>query len=291
MEIDYDELFNIETGADIAESTADEAKDTAQETQETEAGQEAAQEENPENGQETAENEQETREAKDKKPEQTPEERARQAEGRRRREAEEAGRKAERAEISAVISRLGLTDPETGEAVDDYDKLKAYEAKVSDKRIAAGKANKEDIRRVVREEQQRAEQEEQPAEPTEDPRIRQELDAIRKMDPEMTDLGAILQSEAGERFKGYVRKGLGFLDAYKLAAEERLARLRSASAEEAARVKAASKDHLSATGTRGTGPATVPRDVEREYRIFFPGATQAEIQRMYTEDQKKYGKK
>lgn len=285
MEIDYNELFDIETGAEIAENAPEEAQEAAQERRETEDGQEHSREEQPKNGQETAREQ-------PKKPEQTPEERARQAEGRRLREREEAGRKAERAEFSAVISRLGLTDPETGEAVDDYEKLKAYEVKQSRKRLQAGTPTEADIRRIVREERQaQTEQREAVESAGEDPRIQAELEEIRRLDPEMTDLGTILRSEVGEKFRSYVRRGLGFLEAYKLAGESRISSMRQKSAAEAARVQAASKDHLSSTRTQGTGAVSVPRDVESQYRLFFPEASQAEIQRMYAADQKKYGKK
>jgi hypothetical protein len=285
-EIDYNALFDIETGADIPDNTPAEGQEAAQEAAEAQeqgenTSQPAEAQEKPAEGQEKA---------TEGKKEQTPEERARQAEGRRRREAEEAGRRAAMEEMNAVISRLGFTDPTTGEAVDTAEKLKAYEAKLRKDRFAAGKPTEADIEAKVRETMQR-QQAPQHETPAEDPRIRQELEQIRALDPEMTDLGTIIRSEAGPRFREYVRRGLGFLDAYKLAAEDRLASLRQGKAAEAARLQAASKDHLSGTKTQGTGAAAVPRDVEANYRVFFPDASAADIQRMYNADLKKYGKK
>ena len=219
------------------------------------------------------------------KPVQTQRERARQAEGRRRREAEAAGRRAAREEISAALARAGWRDRTTGAAVDDVDKLLAYDAKLRQDRSPLGP-------RPVRGDSPAPASERPPVTGTaEDPRIRQELEQIRALDPEMTDLGAIIRSEAGQRFREYVRRGLDFLDAYKLAAEERLASLRQGRAAEAARLRAASKDHLSGTKTQGTGAAAVPRDVEANYRVFFPDASAADIQRMYNADLKKYGRK
>jgi hypothetical protein len=307
--IDYNALFEIETGEDAAEDT-DSAAETADNA--PEEGREAAREtqDGQEQGTDTdgASQPAEGREKDtgEKKPEQTPEERVRQAWGRRRREAEEAGRKAAMQEMNEVISRMGFTDPATGEAVDTAEKLKAYEAKLRKGRFDAGKPTEADVRAVAREELQRETGgTPQSASPTAplfegrqalrgdgdaggmDPRIRRELEQIREMDPEMADLGAILRSEAGERFRGYVSKGLGFLDAYKLAAEERLASLRQNKAAEAARLQAASKDHLSATKAQGTGAESVPGDIAAQYRVFFPEATAAEIQRMYAADLKK----
>ena len=285
--IDYDKLFDIETGADTPENTPAEGQETAQEATEAQKqGEDTSQaetaQEKPAEGQEKTPGE--------KKPEQTPEERARQAEGRRRREAEEAGRKAAMAEMDTVISRLGFTDPDTGEAVDTAEKLKAYEAKLRKDRFAAGKPTEADIEAKVRETMQRQQAPQQET-PAVDPRVERELEQIKALDPEMVDLDAIVHSEAGPKFVSYVRRGLGFLDAYKLAAEERLASLRQGKAAEAARLQAASKDHLSGTKTQGTGAVAVPRDVEANYRVFFPDASAADIQRMYNADLKKYGKK
>lgn len=194
------------------------------------------------------------------------------------------------AEMDEVISQLKFTDPDTGEAVDTAEKLKAYQAKLRQKRFSSGNPTEADVRAVAREEMQKQNAPaEEPAEM--DPRIQRELDAIKAMDPEMTDLGAILSSEAGEKFRGYVSRGLGFLDAYKLAAEDRLASLRQGKAVEAARLQAASKDHLSGTKTTGSGALSVPRETEAVFREFFPDATAAEIEKMYNADQKRYGKK
>lgn len=286
MEIDYSALFDIDTGTDIPENTPAEGQETAQEAAEAQeqgenTSQAEAAQEKPAEGQEKP--------AEGKK-EQTPEERARQAEGRRRREAEEAGRRAAMEEMNAVISRLGFTDPATGEAVDTAEKLKAYEAKLRKDRFAAGKPTEADIDAKVQEAIQKRNA---PAEEPRgiDPRIQSELDQIKALDPEMTDLGAILHSEAGEKFRGYVSRGLGFLDAYKLAAEERLSSLRQGKAAEAARLQAASKDHLSGTKTTGSGALSVPAETEEYFRVFFPEESAADHQRMYNADQKRYGKK
>lgn len=213
------------------------------------------------------------------KEEQSREERARQAHGRRIREAEEAGRRAAREELSATISRLGLKDPKTGKPVDTVEALEAYERSQSDERLAAGQGTADDIRRIVREETRQ-----RPAEdPMQDPRVKEQLAQIRAMDPEMTDLDAILASEVGEKFRGYVQRGLDFVDAYTLAAKDRL----SKRAEEAARTKAASKDHLQGTQSRGAGSVSVPAAVMEEYRLFMPDATEAEIVKHYNQDLKR----
>ena len=117
-----------------------------------------------------------------------------------------------------------------------------------------------------------------------------QLARIREMDPEMEDLGAILRSEAGDRFRQYVDMGLDFVDAYTLAARERLEELRTHRAEEAARAKAAGKDHLSATTSRGRGALSVPAGEMAIIRALLPDATDEEIRRYYNQDRKRFGR-
>ncbi len=189
-------------------------------------------------------------EAPAEKPEQTREERARQAAGRRLRERTAAARNEARAEIQETLRRRGVVDPRTGQPLETLEDL---------------------------------ERETPPAdpEPLEEGRVQAELEEIRQLDPEMEDLGCILRSEAGERFRRYVRRGLNFVEAYELAARDRLEGLRTLRSREAARLQAASKDHLAATATRGQGALPVPREELALYRELLPEATEAEIRRHY----------
>ena len=217
---------------------------------------EPAEEPGPEKApEETAEKKPET------KPAMSPEERARQAAGRRLREREAAARSAARAEIADTLRRRGVLDPRTGKPVGSLEELEREEPPVP--------------RRT----------------PTQDPRVTAELEEIRRMDPEMEDLGCILRSESGERFRRYVRRGLSFVEAYTLAARDRLNGLREERAREAARVKAASKDHLNATSATGLGALPVPGDEMALFRELMPGATEAEIRRYYNADRKRFGRK
>ena len=124
--------------------------------------------------------------------------------------------------------------------------------------------------------------------PSRNPVIEAELAQIRAMDPEMTDLNAIISSEAGDKFRQYVSRGLGFLDAYTLAARERLGDLRDRRTAERARAKAAGKVHLSATSTRGQGGVNVPPGELAIIRALLPEATDEEIRRYYQYDKKRF---
>ena len=199
----------------------------------------------------------EAAETPEPKPPMSPEERARQAAGRRLRQREAAARSAARAEVQETLRRRGVLDPRTGRPVDSL----------------------EDLER------------EQPSRlPARDSRVEAELEEIRRMDPEKEDLGSILRSESGERFRRYVRRGLSFVEAYNLAARDRLDALREDRGRERARLQAASKDHLSATGSRGTGGLPVPGDELALFRELLPEAGDAEIRRYYNADRKRFGR-
>ena len=195
------------------------------------------------------------------KPVMSPEERSRQAAGRRLREREAAARSAARAEIADTLRRRGVLDPRTGRPVNSLEELERENPPLPGRT------------------------------PTQDPRVTAELEEIRQMDPEMEDLGCILRSESGERFRRYVRRGLSFVEAYTLAARDRLNDIREDRAREAARVKAASKDHLNATTSTGLGALPVPGDEMALFRELMPDAAEAEIRRYYNADRKRFGRK
>ena len=123
----------------------------------------------------------------------------------------------------------------------------------------------------------------------EDP-VAEQLAKIRAMDPEMSDLGAILGSQAGEKFREYVALGLDFVDAYTLAAREKLQALRDRYTAEALRARAAGKDHLSATSTRGQEGVSIPKTELAIIRALLPDATDEETRRYYRADKKRFGR-
>lgn len=221
------------------------------------------------------------------KAEQDQAERARQAMARRLREAEERGARAERARMDEIIQALDLSDPDTNEAVDTADKLEAYRNKKSKERLANGKPTEADIRRIVAEEREKAQPPKPQENPLEDPRIKAELAQIKAMDPAMVDINAIMNSDAGPKFREYVNKGLNFVDAYTLAAKDRLASI-NANREGA---RSAGKDHLNPTKQRGSGALDVPADEMALFRELNPGASAEDIQKYYNADRRKYGPK
>lgn len=218
------------------------------------------------------------------KPEQTAQERARQAEGRRIRDREARAYKAARDDMSETLKRLGITNPNTGEVISTVDELEAYEKSLSDERLESGSANADDLRRIVREEMQANQRQETSTEDR--AMVDRQLAEIRQMDPEMKDLNAILASEAGPKFREYVDRGLDFVDAYTLAARDRL----SAISENRAR-RGTGKEHLSATSQRGSGALDVPADEMALFRVMMPEASDADIQKYYNADRRRFGQK
>ena len=217
------------------------------------------------------------------KPPLTVQERANQAEGRRIREREARAYQAARERDSEIVRGLGLTHPETNKPIETMEDLEAYAQESRSKRLAAGQGTEDDVRQVAR--QVLREEMRSASAPAENPEVQRQLAQIRAMDPAMTDLGAILRSEAGEKFRGYVAKGLDFVDAYTLAAKDRLASLQS----NRAAAKAGSKAHLNATKQQGVGALSVPSDQMELFRALNPGASDADIQRYYNADKQKFG--
>lgn len=230
---------------------------------------------------------QESQETQDKgkgAPEQSKDERAAQAAARRAREERDRQREQRayqqaRTEIAAIIKELGIEKAD-GSVIDTLEDLEEVAKDRREERLRSGKSTKEDIERVVDErlqKQSRISQEERAE-------VDRQLAEIRAMDPAMTDLPAILQSEAGPKFREYVGKGLDFLDAYKLSAEERLAGI-----AQNRQGRTGGKDHLTPTSSRGTGDAEVPADTMEMYRLLMPEMTDEQIRKAYNADRKKYG--
>ena len=127
--------------------------------------------------------------------------------------------------------------------------------------------------------------------PVGEAQIDAELAEIRRMDPEMVDLQAILQSETGPAFRAAVGRGASFLEAFKLANFERLtAKARTDAAQRAAQAERngqRGKEHLRSTSSAGSGSAPVPAEVMAMYKRLNPGKSEAEIREHYNKCHKK----
>lgn len=207
-------------------------------------------------------------------------ERNRNAERRARREqriADEA-RNAERARTTELLRRLGIERPD-GSIIDSVDALEAFERSRSEERIAQGRANADDIRRIA------AEVMKPPTD--ENAEVQRQLDMIRDMDPEMKDLGTILDSDIGADFRAAVENGKTFIQAYGQAI--RLKAAKDKGAAESAVARAAGKQHLTSTNQRGTGALEVPAAEMAMYKEINPDASEEEIRKHYNANRKRTG--
>lgn len=215
---------------------------------------------------------------------QSAQENARQAEGRRIREREQRAYQAARSEMSALLKELGIEKLD-GSTIDTVEDLEAVAKARREDRLSKGSPTEADIQAIVDERLRQAQAPQQGLSPEERAEVDRQLAEIRAMDPAMTDLNAILSSEAGPKFREYVDRGLGFTEAYKLAAEERLAGIKSN--RQGART--GGKDHLTSTSQRGGGDVEVPAETKEMYRLLMPDMTDEQIQKAYNADRRKYG--
>lgn len=237
------------------------------------------------------------------------EKRARAAESRRqaqqRRAVEEAiaqERAAEDQRWKDFFATAGLKSPVDGKPITTREEYEAYQRAVEERRIRQnlqkGQLLPEDIEAIVRkaiaQPQDTAKAQSRESEPERaaatgrtvtQEQVDAELAEIRRLDPDMVDLKTILESETGEAFQAAVNRGASFIEAFKLANFDRLQQRASAEtarrAEQAARNKARSKDHLQTSRTSGSGAVPVPADVKEMYHYLMPDKSDAEIMEHY----------
>lgn len=119
--------------------------------------------------------------------------------------------------------------------------------------------------------------------------MEQEFAALKK---EFADCGLespqqLNETEAGRRALQMWANapGITLADAYAATHRKELSKKQSAAAKQAAMNEMNSKGHL--TQTKGSNAkGDVPEEIRREYKIYFPNATDAEIAEMYWKNQK-----
>lgn len=120
-------------------------------------------------------------------------------------------------------------------------------------------------------------------------RLDDELREIQRLDPSVRSLEDIVRGPGGQRFYGYVRGGLSYLDAFYLANRERLAQQMALAGKRQAQELERSKAHLTAAGgIQGPWSDGVPGDQLDLFRELNPGVGQAEIQSYYNKYHQRY---
>lgn len=200
-----------------------------------------------------------------------------------------------KSEMAAFFASANLKNTITGEPITNMEEFnawkQAFDAAKLQKDLKAGKLTQEGLNQAISENPTVKRAEEIIKQSDEAKRkadmeaakvkVDAELQEIRKMDPSIQTVQDLLKMPKAKEFYEYVKKGNSFLDAYYLANREELEAKRTEAARQQAQNLTRSKDHLSATGVRGDGSASVPADELALFREFNPGATEAEIQAYY----------
>ena len=310
---DYAEAF----GLSDEERAAWEAQDNAdgdQETQEgpetgadTRDGPEGRQEpqEGPEGGQGTGDTEEGggAQGGAEQRREMPPEERHRQAEARRARERagmERAAQEAAQARVDEAYRTMfaGQTNPYTGQPIRSEADYRAWQAEKqrrdSEEQLRAAGIDPATIQGAVdrqvqplRQElemarmetmRERARRAQDAAQVT----IRQQLDLIARLDPNVKSMEDIAAMPTAEAFRGYVAKGLGLEEAFYMANRKAIEERKLTAARAAGVSAAASKGHLAPVGGGGQAETVeVPAEQRALYRELMPEATDAEILAAY----------
>ncbi len=298
-EINYGELFGVDGSSETSSQTETDAG-----VNEQEATEPAEVNENGETESDVAEGAEADGAADGEKAVQSKEENARYAAARRKAEAERdaaiAKAKTEaQADAQKVIDEayrdMGLTNPYTKKPITTKAEYDAYKqqrdieqkaafikkAGMTDEEFQSFVANLPEVK-AASEKLAAAEEAQRAARETEaKARIDAQIKEIGAMDPSIKSVADLKKMENYDRFYQLVKIGNSFVDAYKLANMERLTAASVNASKQAALNSVASKQHLSATSTRGQGSVSVPAAVLEQYRAFNPKATDAEIARHY----------
>lgn len=210
------------------------------------------------------------------------------------------------AEWNQFFANSGLKNTITGEPIrtrEEYNAWQqAWQTKQMQQKLQAGELTAEMLQQLISQnpavvqaqqllEQQEQQKKQQTADQAQE-RIRQEIDEIGKLDGRIRSAEDLvnLPEEEFAAFRGYVDKGYSFLDSWKLSHMDQIANQRAEQARQQAMANARGKEHLRATGKgQGTGAVSVPPEVMRQYRLFNPKATDAQIQAHYNKNLKTGG--
>lgn len=113
-----------------------------------------------------------------------------------------------------------------------------------------------------------------------------QMAAIKRLNPEIGSVDDIIQMPCGPKFAEYVRKGLNFEEAYRLADADGIAQRARRAGVQQARNDAAGKAHMRPMATAGTPGGVVPEKERKMYRLLNPNMTDEEILKAYENKRK-----
>lgn len=247
----------------------------------------------------------------DAQPEQTgkvqsKEERAANARRRREQEKEDAIRAAReeaeaqlKAKYNKIIAEAGLVNPLDGKKpVTQIEELEAYnnsrrqrqmekdlrEGKLTPEALSTAVENSEPYRRMkALAEQAEAARQKADSERTE-LAIKAQMDEIKTIDPTITEVKDFLSMPDYPQFKAYVDRGMTYVEAFRLLRYDNVITTAANKQVQANMAKAAGKEHLTGSRSKGKGAESVPNEVMAMYRMLNPGLTEAEYQAHYNKN-------
>lgn len=206
------------------------------------------------------------------------------------------------AALESIFTRAGLRNTFTGEPIRTQADFDAWESRFAQQRRAeemkAGKMTPESLNQAISEhpvvkqaaqvvaqaEQQRQQEERQRAQQ----RIAADLEEIRRTDPNIRTAGDVLKGPKGQEIYALTKKGISLSQAYYLVNRETVQQAMAEAARQQAARNARGKEHLkAAVGSSGAGAVSVPKAEMEMYRMFVPGASDAEIQAHYNKHLKR----
>lgn len=205
-------------------------------------------------------------------------------------------------EVDKAFADMGLTDPYTNKAITTKAEYTAYKAKHNSELIGT-ELNKAGISReamdalidshpAVQQAKQAATAYEAAQRQAQDGAAKVQLDEqlkeISALDPTIKSVDDLAAQPYYEKIRDYVRKGLTIVEAYKLSNMDNLTNKTASAAAQSAYNKAASKEHLTSTATRGQGEAPISKGQMQAYRQLNPHMTDKQIREDFTKFQKKY---
>ena len=197
------------------------------------------------------------------------------------------------AEFEGFFKRANLKNNFTGEAITNMEQFRAWEEQhrqeAMRRGLESGKLTPEilngliDQHPVVQKASElvrRSEEETTRAQAlATEAKVKAQLEEIAKLDPAIKTVEDLLKAPNAKEFYDLVKQGNTLVNAFRLANFDRLTTQAATAARQQAVINTRGKDHLQATGnSRGSGAASVPRDEMAMYRLFNPGASEAQIQ-------------
>lgn len=315
MDIDYNAVFGLDTPAEEAKESTDVAGGTdagelagggaGEEAQELAEPDEVGEADGDDNSGDDGAGEGESAGKKPSKKAQSDEDNASFAAARRRAEAErdrmlEAQAAQHAAEMDSFVASMKLKNPATGKDITtkaEYDEYQRSQRRAeAEKKLARAGLSVDMISDVVKDipevRQAKEAAEQMTAARLSAEREKQksvfeaEMKQISGDDPTVKSVEDLKEKPYFDELYEKVKAGYSLYDAYRLVTYEDHDKRTAEKARRQAMSSAAGKSHLRPAQSRGGELSSPPSDVLAEYRIFFPGASDAEIARLWAKDKK-----